>query len=114
MKIRCPALLGVFVAALASVPAEATDVALAGVFPGKALIVVNGGAPRSVGVGTNSPDGVRVISVDSDGATLEFDGGRHRLVIGQRAVHVSGAGAVGRAPSVVIAARACSSRSPGP
>ena len=51
---------------------------------------------KSVGVGTRSSDGVRVINVDSDGATLEFDGGRHRLVIGQRAVHVSGAGAGGR------------------
>ncbi len=104
MKLRRSDLLCALVAAFASLPAAATDVALAGVFPGKALIVVNGGAPKSVGVGTRSPDGVRVISVDSDGATLEFDGGRHRLVIGQRAVHVSGAGAGGRAPSVVIQA----------
>lgn len=92
-------------ASLASFNAAATDVALAGVFPGKALIVVNGGAPRAVGVGASSADGVRVVSVDADSATLEFDGGRHRLVIGQRAVHISAvAGSGGRVPTVVIQA----------
>lgn len=45
MKSGFVAVLG----ALASAPATATDVALAGVFPGKALIVVNGGAPREIG-----------------------------------------------------------------
>lgn len=104
MKIPHPIMLVSVVTALTSLPAAATDVALAGVFPGKALLVVNGGAPRAVAVGTSSPDGVRILSVDADGATLEFDGGRHRLVIGQRAVHVSGAGAGGRVPSVVIQA----------
>lgn len=104
MKNRLPSLLSVLVAMLVSLPAAATDVALAGVFPGKALIVVNGGAPRAVGIGTTTPDGVRVINVDADGAMLEFDGGRHRLVIGQRAVHVSGGGAGARAPTVVIQA----------
>lgn len=100
MKSGFAAVLG----ALASAPATATDVALAGVFPGKALIVVNGGAPRAFAVGASSPDGVRVVGVDGDSATLEFDGGRHRLFVGQQAVHVSAAGAGGKSPSVILQA----------
>ncbi len=81
----------------------ATDVALAGVFPGKALIVVNGGAPRAVNVGTTTQEGVRIVAVEGDGATVDFDGRRHRLFVGERAVNIiSSAGATGGASVVTI------------
>ncbi|MBL8459345.1 TIGR02281 family clan AA aspartic protease [Zoogloea sp.] len=80
--------------------AQATEVALAGVFPGKALLVINHGVPRSAGIGSVI-DGVRVLSVDGESATLEFDGRRHRLVIGEQAVSVA-APAGGGAPSMII------------
>ena len=80
--------------------ALATEVALAGVFPGKALLVINHGAPRSVSVGS-VVDGVRVLAVEAHGATLEFDGRRHRLVVGDQAVSVVSASG-GAAPSMVI------------
>ncbi len=70
-------------------PVLATEVALAGVFPGKALVVINNGAPRTMGVGNTSAEGVRVIAVDGQGALLEFDGRRHRLVVGEHAVSVA-------------------------
>jgi len=95
---RCGLLVAFF-----SGTAEATEVALAGVFPGKALLVVNGGTPRSVGVGSTTPDGVRVISVEGEGATVEFDGRRQRLFVGQHAINVrSAAGGTGGAPSIAI------------
>lgn len=72
--------------ALASAVAAATDVSVAGVFPGKAVLVVNGGAPRTITVGTRTAEGVRLIAVDGASATLEFDGGRHRLGVGEQAV----------------------------
>lgn len=86
--------------ACAANPALATEVALAGVFPGKALLVINNGAPRSAGVGSTT-EGVRVLAVDGQGATLEFDGRRHRLVVGEHAVSVATPAGAG-APSLVI------------
>ncbi|MDD2991353.1 MAG: TIGR02281 family clan AA aspartic protease [Zoogloea sp.] len=82
-------------------PVQATEVALAGIFPGKALLVINNGAPRSAGVGSTTAEGVRVIAVDGQGATLEFDGRRHRLVVGEHAVSVATPAGAG-APLLVI------------
>lgn len=82
------------------IPADATDVALAGVFPGKALMVINAGAPRTTVVGATTPEGVKVIAVDSEGALVEVDGRRQRLFVGQQAVHVSGG--AGKSPMAVI------------
>jgi len=81
----------------------ATDVALAGVFPGKALLVVNGGAPRAINVGTATQEGVRIVAVEGDAATLDFDGRRHRLFVGERAINVIGrSGVTGSVPVVTI------------
>jgi len=82
-------------------PVLATEVALAGIFPGKALLVINNGAPRSAGVGSTTAEGVRVLAVDGQGATVEFDGRRHRLVVGEHAVSVATPAGAG-APSLVI------------
>ena len=73
--------------------AWAADVALAGLFPGKALLVVNGGAPRLVAPGAQTPEGVKVLGVDADGATVLVDGQRQRLVLGQQSVRVEGSSA---------------------
>ncbi|MBS0354159.1 MAG: TIGR02281 family clan AA aspartic protease [Proteobacteria bacterium] len=82
---------GVFLICLA-IPADATEVALAGVFPGKALVVVNGGSPRALSVGATTQEGVRVIAVDADGAVVEVDGHRQRLIVGQQALNLGGDG----------------------
>lgn len=82
---------GVFLACLV-IPAEATEVALAGVFPGKVLVVINGGSPRALPVGATTQEGVRVIAVDSDGAVVEVDGRRQRLIVGQQALNLGGDG----------------------
>lgn len=70
--------------------AAAADVAVAGLFPGKAVLVVNGAAPRTIGIGAKTPEGVRLISIDGDFATVEIDGKRHRLGIGDQAVSQGG------------------------
>lgn len=64
-------------------PVVAADVGLAGVFPGKALLTIDGGAPRIVAVGAKTDEGVRVLSVDSDTATIENDGKKRILRVGQ-------------------------------
>ncbi|MDR1368150.1 MAG: TIGR02281 family clan AA aspartic protease [Candidatus Accumulibacter sp.] len=63
-------------------PAWATDVGLAGIFPGKALLTINGGPPRIVAVGSTA-EGVRVVSIIGDTATLQFDGGTRVMRVGQ-------------------------------
>lgn len=63
--------------------ALAVDVGLAGVFPGKALLTIDGGAPKIMAADGKSEQGVRVLSVDSDTATIEADGKKRVLRVGQ-------------------------------
>jgi len=82
-------------------PAWAVDVGVVGLFPGKAVLVIDGGAPRTVPVGANV-GGVRLLAVDQDGATVDIGGKRSRLAIGQHA-H-SGGGDGGGAQSTSLTA----------
>lgn len=61
--------------------AMAQSVALSGMLGGKALIMVNGGAPKTVAVG-ESYQGVKIISTEGDVAVLEIAGNRHSLRVG--------------------------------
>jgi aspartyl protease family protein len=45
--------------------------------------------PRTVSVGSRTPEGVRLVAVEDAVATLEFDGRRHRLGVGEQAVSVA-------------------------
>jgi len=62
---------------------QAADVGLAGLFPGKALLTINGGTPRIVVVGVMTDEGVRLVAVDRETATLEVDGKKRILRVGQ-------------------------------
>lgn len=78
---------------LAAVPADGAEVGLAGVFPGKVLLTINGGPPRVVAVGGKTDEGVSVVAIDGDVATLEVDGRRRVLRVGQNvAAQPSGGG----------------------
>lgn len=66
--------------------ASATEVALVGLYSGKALVVIDGGRPQSIPVGTRNADGVKLLSVESGAANFEIDGRKQRLVVGQHAV----------------------------
>jgi aspartyl protease family protein len=67
---------------MVAVSAQAVDVGLAGVFPGKALLTINGGPPRIVAVGSTTAEGVSVLAVDGETATIEADGRKRRLRVG--------------------------------
>jgi aspartyl protease family protein len=73
-------------AALTTGAATAADLALSGVLGGKAILVVDNGPPRVVAVGKSSPEGVKVLAVEGNAATVEFYGRRHRLRLGERVV----------------------------
>jgi aspartyl protease family protein len=64
--------------------AASADVAVVGLFANKAVVVIDGGKPRTLSVGQTTPEGVRLISADSESATFEIDGKRETLTPGQR------------------------------
>lgn len=67
--------------------AQAQAVTLSGMLGNKALLVVDGGAPKSVAPG-ESFKGVRVISTQGDSAVLEVGGQRQSLRVGDSPVSV--------------------------
>jgi aspartyl protease family protein len=69
------------------------DVGLAGLFPGKVLLTINGGAPRIVAVGSRTEEGVSVLAIEGNTATIEIDGRKRVLRVGQNvAAQPSGSG----------------------
>jgi aspartyl protease family protein len=64
-------------------PSQATDVTLIGLFPGKAVITINRGSPRTLSLGEKTAEGVQLVSTDAKGAVLEIDGARQKLEMGQ-------------------------------
>jgi aspartyl protease family protein len=59
------------------------EVSVIGLFPGKAVVVIDGGAPRVLSVGQKPVEGVTLISTDRESATLLIDGEKRTLRIGQ-------------------------------
>ena len=68
---------------LLAAPASAADVNVIGLFPGKAVVVINRGTPRTLSVGQRTPEGVLLVSVDATAAVIEIDGRRDRVEMGQ-------------------------------
>jgi aspartyl protease family protein len=71
------------VAMLASQLCLATEVNVIGLFPGRAVVTIDRGSPRTLRIGEKTPEGVVLISSDSRGAVLEIDGKRQTLEMGQ-------------------------------
>ena len=79
---------------LASMAAHAESVALAGMLGSKALLVVDGSAPKSVAAG-ETHQGVKVISTSGDQAVVEESGKRMTLRVGEAPVSMGGGGGSG-------------------
>lgn len=60
-----------------------TQVNVVGLFQGKAIMVINGGKPRTLSVGDVSPEGIRLVSANSSQAMIEVNGVRRELGMGQ-------------------------------
>lgn len=63
--------------------ADAVNVTVVGLTQGKAILVVNGAKPKTLSEGQTGPDGVKLISANSEAAVLEIDGKRRTLGMGQ-------------------------------
>jgi aspartyl protease family protein len=68
-----------------------TRLNVVGLFSNKALVTINGGAPRSLSAG-QTVDGVKLISADSGSATFLVEGKRQTLKMGQAASVAGGGG----------------------
>ena len=75
--------LAAYLAAAAIAAHAATDVNVIGLFPGKAVITVNRGAPRTISVGEKTPDGILLVSTTHTTAVIEVEGARQTYELGQ-------------------------------
>lgn len=83
-------------AALAQLPLAGytQSVALSGISGSKALVVIDGGAPRFLSAG-QSHQGVKLLSLQGEAATLEVGGQRQTLRVGDAPVSLGRATAAG-------------------
>ncbi|MCU6435517.1 TIGR02281 family clan AA aspartic protease [Undibacterium sp. Jales W-56] len=63
--------------------ASAPDIGVVGLFPGKAVLVIDGNAPKTYSVGSNIGDGMKLVAADNETATIDVHGKRQVLTIGQ-------------------------------
>jgi aspartyl protease family protein len=73
-------------------PVLAAEVSVVGLFPGKAVLVVDGGAPKTYAVGATVADGIRLIAADQSSATIEANGKRQVIGIGEYVQRSTGSG----------------------
>lgn len=62
--------------------AGSTEVGVIGLFPGKAVLVIDGASPKTYAVGKPVTDGVRLLAVDDEAATLSVNGKKLVIAIG--------------------------------
>ena len=79
----------------------AQTVALSGILGNKALVIVDGSAPKSVAAG-ESFRGVKIVSTQGDQAVMEIEGKRHTLRMGEAPVSVAGNSGAGAGGTKVV------------
>ena len=90
-------------ALLACAGAFAQTVTLQGMLGGKALLIVDGTAPKSVAPG-EMHQGVRVLSTSGDQAVIDIAGKRHTLRVGDAPASVGESGGNARGSRIVLTA----------
>ena len=81
--------------------AVAQSVLLAGMLGARALVIVDGSAPKSVAVG-ESHKGVKLLSTDGDTAVVEVAGRKQTLRVGDAPASVGGAGGVSAGADKIV------------
>lgn len=85
--LRMALLTAITSGAMAFSVGHAQSVAMTGVMGNKALLVINGGAPKALSA-NESHQGLRVIQVEGDSVTVELQGQRQTLRVGGSPVSV--------------------------
>lgn len=74
--------------------AQAADISVVGLFPNKAVLVIDGGQPKTYAVGATITEGVKLVAATDTAATIEANGKRQTIAIGE---HVNRSASSGRA-----------------
>jgi aspartyl protease family protein len=75
--------LSLLALAVFGAPALAADVTLVGLIGAKAIVVIDGGAPRTLAPGQKTAEGVLLLGTEKDAASFEIDGRKRTLRMGQ-------------------------------
>jgi aspartyl protease family protein len=75
--------LGLMVLAGLSVPAFAVEVTLVGLIGARAIVVIDGAAPRILAPGQKTSEGVVLLGTEKEAATFEVEGSKRTLHMGQ-------------------------------
>lgn len=94
---------GLFALAAMVLPASAQSVAMTGSMGSKALLVVDGSAPKALAAG-ETHRGVKVVAVRADQVTVEVGGKRQNIDLGGAPVSIGGAGGGGGGTQIVLTA----------
>lgn len=86
---------------LACATTQAADISVVGLFPNKAVLVVNGGAPKTYSVGAKIVEGVQLVSANESSAVIETNGKRQSIALGE---HVNRAAPTNTRASVTLQA----------
>ena len=99
MRRRLAPLLSSVVLGLTLATSDARPVAVSvvGLFPGKAVLSIDGSAPRTLAPGQKTAEGVTLVSATSDSATVDVGGVRRVLRLGELFSPVAATG--GTAPT---------------
>ena len=62
---------------------RSADISVSALFSGKAVLVIDGGKPRTISSGETTPEGVKLVSASSEAAIVEYKGQRQTLSVGQ-------------------------------
>ncbi|MDY7547424.1 TIGR02281 family clan AA aspartic protease [Glaciimonas sp. CA11.2] len=68
---------------ITALSAQATDIGVAGLFPGKAVLIIDGAAPKTYSVGDNVRGDIRLTSVTGSTATVNVKGKLETIGIGE-------------------------------
>ena len=94
-------LAAVALACLAGPAAWAQAVGLYGMLGGRALVIVDGGAPKSVAVG-DTYKGVKIVSTQGDQAVVEISGKQHTLRVGDAQASIGGSVGAGASGNRIV------------
>lgn len=81
--------------------ALAADISVVGLFPNKAVLVVDGAPPKTYSVGAAIGQGIRLVAADQSSATIEVNGKRQTIAMGE---HVNRSPSSGGKQSVTLQA----------
>lgn len=79
----------------------AVDISVIGLFPNKAVVVVDNSPPKVYSVGDTVRPGIRLVASDNNGATFDLNGKHHTIPVGP---HLAHAGASPGSGKVVLRA----------